>query len=231
MITRLFPLIGATLLLAWESLAPADIRQAVITGAGGNGMCTVEVTVDGSAEVDISADRGSLTTLSGRRAAWRRFECNTALPRDPADLRFVLVAGRGQAVLAREPRNNRGTATIRISDPKGGPASYVFNLLWRESRWPPPDPAPLPGRGSWQNGSGLQTAIRTCHDAVTGRLSRDGYRWVNIESSVPHLRPAGYDWIEGSVSGRRGSEAARFAFSCTANFRSGSVIAVDVRRR
>jgi hypothetical protein len=219
------------MLLAWDSLAPSDIRQAVITGAGGDGRCTVEVTVDGAADVDIAADRGSLTTLSGRRAAWRRFECNTALPRNPADLRFVLVAGRGQAALAREPRDNRGTATIHIRDPRGGQSAYVFNLLWREHRWPPPDPAPLPGGGPWPNGSGLQTAVRTCQDAVTGRLNRDGYRWVNIESAAPRTRPPGYEWIEGTVSGKRGSVPARFAFSCTANFRTGSVISVDVRRR
>jgi hypothetical protein len=94
-----------------------------------------------------------------------------------------------------------------------------------------PLPGRGPGQGPWHDGSATQTAIRICRDAVTGRMSREGYRSINIESSVPHPRPAGYGWIEGLVTGRRGVETARFGFSCTANFGTGSIVSVDLRRR
>jgi hypothetical protein len=38
------------------------------------GKCTIEVDVDGAAEVAVSGDSGRLRTLSGQTAVWRRFE-------------------------------------------------------------------------------------------------------------------------------------------------------------
>jgi len=77
----------------------------------------------------------------------------------------------------------------------------------------------------------MQTAIRGCQDAVSDRLGRDGYRFVTFERTIPDSRPGGYDRVAGYVSGRRGPETSWFGFSCLADFRSGVVRSVDVRRQ
>src|SRR5271154_7098215 len=73
-------------------------RRATLAGGGGfgGGKCTVEVDVDGKAQVSVSGDMGQLTTLSGQSAVWRRFQCTGPLPRTMADFRFKGVAGRGK---------------------------------------------------------------------------------------------------------------------------------------
>ena len=70
----LLTLAAATALIAPVCAQTAE-RRATFTGGGGNdtGKCTIEVYVDGSAEVEIRGDRGFLRTLSGQPAQWRRF--------------------------------------------------------------------------------------------------------------------------------------------------------------
>jgi hypothetical protein len=48
-------------------------HRARITGGGNNvaGKCTVEVVVDGAAEVDVHGDNGVLRNLSGQPPQWR----------------------------------------------------------------------------------------------------------------------------------------------------------------
>jgi hypothetical protein len=154
-------------------------RRATITGGNSsNGKCTIEVNVDGSAEVEVFGDTGLLRTLSGETAVWRRFQCNAPMPRDPGNFRFVGVDGRGGVRLLRDPRNNRGRALVHIDDPKSGREGYTFDLQWRgsaESNWPPspqpgPGPAPGPGRGD----PAFDRAIRVCQHSVTDLLNRDG---------------------------------------------------------
>ena len=71
----------ATLFVAIRPIhANPESRRATITGGGGNGRCTVEVSVDHAAEVEIAGDTGWLTTVAGQPAQWRRFQCNTPLP-------------------------------------------------------------------------------------------------------------------------------------------------------
>jgi hypothetical protein len=113
--------------------APANpvSRRATITGGGGNGRCTIEVSVDHSAEVEISGDTGLLTTTAGQPAAWRRFQCNAPLPRNPVDFRLGAINGRGTVRLIQDPRSTRGRAVVQINDPKGGRAWYTFDLQWR----------------------------------------------------------------------------------------------------
>src|SRR5437879_6025353 len=82
-------------------------RRATMTGNGSSdrGKCTVEVVVDGAAEVEIRGDNGVLRNLSGRPPEWRRFECNSPLPPNPAGFRFAGVDGRGRQELVQDPRN------------------------------------------------------------------------------------------------------------------------------
>jgi hypothetical protein len=108
-----------------------DTRRASMTGSRGDrGKCTIEVEVDGVAEVEVRGDTGYLRTLTGQPATWRRMECSDALPRNPTDFRFKGIDGRGNVNLVRDPRSNRGTAVVRIEDRKGGREGYTFDLEW-----------------------------------------------------------------------------------------------------
>jgi hypothetical protein len=108
-----------------------DTIRATIRGGVGPGKCTFEVEVDGAAEVEIRGDQGTLRTISGSPARWLRLDCNQAMPGNPADFRFTGVDGRGRQGLIRDPVSNRGTAVIRIEDPKGGRENYTGDVTWR----------------------------------------------------------------------------------------------------
>jgi hypothetical protein len=111
--------------------AQASQRRAVMKGGGdpGRGKCTVEVVVDGAAEVEIRGDTGNLRNLSGRPPQWRRFECNGVMPPNPGGFRFAGVDGRGRQELIQDPRDGRG-AVVRIEDPDNGAEGYTFDLFW-----------------------------------------------------------------------------------------------------
>jgi hypothetical protein len=238
---------AAAILAALGPLALANpvSHRAIITGAGGNGRCTIEVTVDGAAEVEVSADMGLLTTTSGQPAAWRRFQCNTPLPPKPADFRVVRDGNRGNIRLLQDPRSTGGRAVIRINDPKGGRGAFTFDLQWRGpggGGWapgpavppsvPPPGPHPGPPPGHWPAPGGFPPAraIRSCQHSVTARLNHDGYQYVSFESTIPVDNPGPNDWITGSAIGTRGFGNTRFSFSCSVDFSSGHVRSVHVHR-
>ncbi len=106
-------------------------RRAAVVGGGSpdRGQCTIEVTVDGAAEVEIRGDVGVLRNVSGQTPQWRRFECSSIMPPNPADFHFAGVDGRGRQELVRDPRNG-GPAVVRIEDPDNGSEGYTFNLSW-----------------------------------------------------------------------------------------------------
>jgi hypothetical protein len=105
-------------------------RKAMIRGGSPDrGKCTIEVVVDGAAEVEIRGDGAVLRNLAGRPPQWRRFECTGPLPGNPANFRFAGVDGRGRQTLIREPRNGGG-AVVRIEDPDNGSEGYTFDLTW-----------------------------------------------------------------------------------------------------
>jgi hypothetical protein len=226
-------------------------RRATITGGGGSGRCTIEVTVDGAAEVEVSGDSGLLTTIGGQPAEWRRFQCNAPLPSHPADFRFVKINGRGPVRLLQDPRSTGGRAVVSISDPKGGRGGYTFDLQWGGLRggggWTPgpslppgpppppsgysPDPYPYPGHGPGSGGFPTARAIRMCQDSVTDRFNRNGYQYVTFERTIPVDNPGRNDWVSGTVIGKRGFGSTWFSFSCSVDFSSGRVRSVDVHRR
>jgi hypothetical protein len=147
--------LAALLIPAAEGQGGATIR-ANIRGGGGDGKCTFEVVVDGAAEVQIRGDQGSLRTISGAPARWVRLDCNQALPPNPSDFRFQGIDGRGRQQLVRDPRNNRGTAVVRIDDPKGGSEGYTGDIMWRGGNggnWGP-GPVGSGGRPPWRPGPG-----------------------------------------------------------------------------
>src|SRR5260370_13788144 len=91
--------------------------------------CTIEVVVDGAAEVEVRGDTANLRNLAGQPPQWRRFECNGRLPPNPVDFRFAGVDGRGRQQLVQDPRNG-GVAVVRIEDPQSGSEGYTFDLFW-----------------------------------------------------------------------------------------------------
>jgi hypothetical protein len=127
-------------------------RRADIRGGGGNGKCTIEVEVDGSAEVEIRGDTARLRTLAGRPANWRRFVCNQPMPLNPVEFRFRGIDGRGLQQLVRDPRNG-GPAVVRIDDPKSGREGYTFDIEWRGGRGGGDEYVPG-GRGGGNNWGG-----------------------------------------------------------------------------
>jgi hypothetical protein len=114
--------------------------------------------------VQIRGDQGSLRTLTGAPARWVRLDCNQALPPNPGDFRFQGIDGRGSQRLVRDPRNNRGTAVVRIDDPKGGSEGYTGDIIWRNGgggNWGPgyggggrPPVGPGFGGGGWNGQNG-----------------------------------------------------------------------------
>jgi hypothetical protein len=217
---HVFPVAAVLILLSQASHASTVSTRAIITGGGGSlmGRCTIEVNVDGRAEVEISGDNGIIRTLSGRTAVWRRFQCNAPLPHNPHEFTFTGTDGRGTMQLLRDPRSNNGTALIQINDLKGGRDGYSFDLQWR-------------GYGGGSGGPPPINAIRLCQDSVTDRLSGDGYRYVTFERIVPTDNPGRHDWVTGTVNAKREFRTTWFSFSCSVDFSSGRVRSLDIHRR
>jgi hypothetical protein len=129
MLKRLF--FTATALAGLSCWGQPYPRRAAITGGGppDRGRCTVEVVVDGAAEVEIRGDNGVLRNISGAAPQWRRFDCTSAIPPNAADVRFAASGGRGRQELIRDMRNG-GPAVVRIEDPESGSDTYSFELAW-----------------------------------------------------------------------------------------------------
>jgi hypothetical protein len=112
----------------------ADIRGPV----GERGRCVVEVVVDGVAEIDLRGDNAVMRDLGGAPPQWRRLECSSPIPRDPADFRFAGINGRGHQQLLRGPHGDE-PAVVRIEDPQGGQGGYTFEITWLNAGVHPPE--------------------------------------------------------------------------------------------
>ncbi len=218
---------------ALAALAPAAgaqqyQRRATFLNGGDRdrGKCTIEVVVDGAAEIDIRGDQGVIRNLSGQPAQWRRFECTGPMPANPAGFRFAGVDGRGRQVLMREPRNG-SPAVIRIEDPQGGSEGYTFDLFWGGGyeRNPPPPLAPPPSRRFT-----TEQAVATCQDAVRQQARYRGRRVEFRETRIDD-NPGRNDWVIGVVDTVRGfnSPEEHMRFSCSVNFDTGQVRSVDLQ--
>ena len=119
-------------LLATGGIMSGQSFERRATMRGGNpdqGKCTIEVVVDGAADVEVRGDSAVLRNLSGQPPQWRRFECTGPLPANPLNFRFSGVDGRGRQELIRDPRNG-GVAVVRIEDRDNGSEGYTFDLTW-----------------------------------------------------------------------------------------------------
>ena len=106
-----------------------------------NGKCTIEVVVDGAAEVEIRGDRAILRNLAGQPPQWRRFVCNMPMPPNAPGFRFAGVDGRGRQALVRAPERDN-PAVIRIDDPQSGSEGYTFDIFWQAGGFAAPPPPP-----------------------------------------------------------------------------------------
>ena len=221
---------GAVLLALLQSLhATAIPRRATIVGGGnGSGKCTLEVIVDGSAQVEVWGDAAELRALTGREASWRRFQCTAPMPFSPPDFRLVAAPARGRVALLRNPRNSRGRALVRI-DGRAGREHYIFDLQWRAPAGSGPLPVPLPGRGP-APGLPWDRAVQACQDAVTGRVRQFGFPTVVFGRNLPQSDP-GRGRIWGTVTGLCPLGSAEFSFACSVDLNTGRVRSVDVQRQ
>ena len=201
-------------------------------GGGGNqGKCTIEVVVDGAAEVEIRGDSAFLRTSAGQPAQWRRFECSAPMPANPPGFRFSGVDGRGRQELIRDPRNG-GPAVVRIEDPQGGSEGYTFDVTW-DDRGGFPVPQDRSRRDERDRPISRRfttdEAVRVCQDAVR-RQAMDRFRTQDIVFRRTALddNPGRNDWVVGSLEARRGGRPEIARFSCSVNFDTGQVRSAQI---
>jgi hypothetical protein len=223
-------------------------------GSGDRGKCTIEVVVDGAADVEIRGDQGVIKNISGRPAEWRRFECSASLPANPADFRFAGIDGRGRQQLVRDPRNG-GVAVVRIEDPNGGSEGYTFDLIWGGANNPGRGPGgnnpgrgpdgynPVPtgdnrfpdrGRDRAPRSFTTEQAVNVCQDSVRRQaLTRFRGRRVEFLNTRIDDNPGRNDWVVGVIDVIRGRDMSegRYQFSCSVNFDSGQVRSVQIDPR
>jgi hypothetical protein len=193
-------------------------------GSPDRGKCTVEVVVDGAAEVDVRGDRAVLRNLSGRQAEWRRFECTGPMPSNPADFRFAGVDGRGRQQLMRDPRNG-GSAVVRIEDPQGGSEGYTFDLFWGGGYSGGPGGPVGPGNPGRPGGRwGRDEAIRGCQDAVRQEASQRFRGRIEFLDGRIDDNPGRNDWVVGRLSTREG----QMQYSCSVDFQTGRVRSASI---
>jgi hypothetical protein len=232
------------------AISPAGAQQyqrratMVGGGSGDRGKCTIEVVVDGAADVEIRGDQGTIRNISGRPAEWRRFECSAGLPANPPDFRFAGIDGRGRQQLARDPRNG-GVAVVHIEDPDGGAQGYTFDLMWGGGNPGPASNNNNPGPRGNNNGVGnaiagaingvfngrftTEQAVNTCQDAVRRQAGeRFGGRGVEFLNTRIDDQPGRNDWVVGMIDVVRQDGQERFRFSCSVNFDNGEVRSVQI---
>ena len=171
--------------------------RAKISGGGGDGKCTFEVTVNGIAEVQIRGDQARLQTVSGNPAQWRRLECNQPLPLNPGAFKFSGVDGHGQQTLVQSPTTNGGVAVIRIDNGnRGNNEGYTGDIKWQGG-------SGYVNSSSWGNGSAYQwsdsggsnwngessawnavagsAAAQACQSFISRRVSREHMDVTNVQ--------------------------------------------------
>ena len=229
---------GAAALLSAQSM---QTMRANIRGGGSSdaGKCTIEVEVDGAADVEIRGDTAYLRTLQGQPATWRRFDCTVAMPRNPADFRFRGVDGRGNVQLLRSP-DRGGAAVVRIEDSKGGREGYTFDVEWRGGAYandPYSRNDPYSGGGRrnqpqseyGRNNRWSTSTVAACEDAVRVRARQDhGVRNPRFSSADVADMRGNRDRVMGTFTGNRGED---YEYSCTVKENNGRIQSVDIRRR
>ncbi len=244
-----------TVVLAVQAQVSDQVRRATISGSGGtSGKCTIEVRVDGIAEVDVYGDSGRLRTLAGQPASWTRMECNNPLPYRMTDFRFRGIDGRGRQQLVQDPRNNNSIAVIRIEDPQGGAEGYTFDIEWSgasggnatdgfaSSVYPGAPASPSPQTGPGGILGSRRNAVRTisaeraldlCRTEVHTRGERDyGLRSIDITSVGIDTGQGRRNLVTGTFTDSGGAllRGSGYRFNCSVDYGSGQVTTVEILR-
>jgi hypothetical protein len=207
-------------------------RATFLNGGGGDrGKCTVEVVVDGAAEVEIRGDQAMLRNLSGSPAQWRRFECTGPLPANPAEFRFAGVDGRGRQDLVRDPRNG-GPAVVRIEDKDGGSEGYTFDIFWgggSQGGFSNGPQGGFPNNNPGRRRYTTEQALRVCEDSVRDE-ARQRFGGGNVEFLEGRLddNPGRNDWIVGRIQLRNRGQQEQMRYSCSVDFDNGRVRSVAI---
>lgn len=239
--------------LALHAQVADQVRRAAVSGTGSaSGKCTVEVRVDGAAEIDLYGDSGRLRTIWGQPAAWARLECTSIMPYTMSDFRFRGIDGRGSVKLVQDPRNNNSMAVIRIDDPKGGSEGYTFEVSWSggsasgpvsgfqsSSGWGTPPPgAPSAGAGRGR-GSGWgdrraitsEQAIDLCRAEVRSRAERDySLRNIDITAAAADTAQGRRNWVTGTFRAAQARRGGGYKFNCEVDYTAGQVRNVELLR-
>jgi len=251
-------IVSAVLAAAIPMGAQTQRRASIVSGGGGDrGKCTAEVVVDGAADVEIRGDTGSLRTISGQPAQWRRLECTGPIPQNPVDFRFAGVDGRGRQQLVRDPRNG-GAAVVHIEDSSGGAEGYTFDLFWGAGNnsggnFPGrnndgvgnyPGRNDGPGYGGRNNGPGggadrgiglshrftTEQAVEGCQASVR-REAEQQFRARDVVFFDTRLddNPGRRDWVVGRIEVRQGfNRTEPHRFACSVDFDNGVVRNVEI---
>jgi len=231
--------IGACAVLSASLSAQSLARRANMVGGGSpdGGRCTIEVVVDGAAEVEIRGDTAQLRNLKGQMPQWRRFECTGVMPGRPADFGFKGRDGRGRQTLVGDPRSG-GVAVVRIEDSDNGTEGYTFDIYWGrqgggyQSGGPGRVVEVPPGHvGGPSRRYTAEQAVSACQESVREQA---GGRWHSRE--VEFLRttiddqPGRNDWVVGTLAVRRMDRREIYRFSCSVNFDSGNVRSAEIQQ-
>jgi len=231
-----FLLAGAALAIVTSPLGAQARRASLRSGGGDEGKCTIEVVVDGAAEVEVRGDSAVLRNLAGQPAQWRRFECNGPRPNNPVDFRFAGVDGRGRQELVRDPRNG-GAAVVRIEDPQGGSEGYTFDLFWNNrggfeqprGGFEQPRGGVIDRGGPPRGRFSTEDAVRGCQDMVRQQaMDRLRTRDMEFRRTAIDDRPGRNDWVVGTLAVRRGPRDEVYNFSCSVDFNSGRVRSAQI---
>lgn len=184
-------------LAAFGQPGAPETRRADIRGGGDNGKCTIEVVVDGAAEVEVRGDTARLRTLAGTPATWRRFVCNEVMPSNPVDFRFHGIDGRGRQELVRDPGRG-GTAVVRIEDSQRGSEGYTFDLEWHFTAGRGDFGGRRESSGGWRGNSG---STFNYHGDGRGFLNRRDGRDMRVRDVTVHLNEDGRVDLEFQAEG------------------------------
>jgi hypothetical protein len=224
------------------ALAPAQTLQRRATMVNSReAKCTIEVVVDGAAEVEIRGDSARLRNLQGQPPQWRRFECGEVMPANPAGFRFQGIDGRGRQQLVQEPGNGR-PAVVRIDDSGGGQEGYTFDIMWgvngfggpgpisRGPIGPPPVVGGPPRSGPPGRRWYTEDAVSGCQDYVRNEAARRFHaRDVEFRRTRMDDQPGRNDWVVGFFEARQANRPPEnYRFSCSVDFNAGRVRSADV---
>jgi hypothetical protein len=187
-------------------------RKASLVGVGvpNGGKCTVQVVVDGAADVELRGDNANLSNVSGQAPMWQRFDCTGVMPYSPASVRFVPTEGRGSQELVRDPRNG-GTAVVHIEDPEGGPGVYAFDIVWSYRT------------DQYQGRYSAEQAMRICRDEVRDRAARNIGRDIEFQGTDIDSNGLNQNRVFGRFDAPQSGDRYEFSCSMTADGRLRSV--------